>query len=85
MTTWQDIASAPKDGTKIDLLYPHPRGRLVDCCWHLECWMGRLPAWRDGKLLPDDEWDFVTHPNMEPTHWMLPPNPRRAHDLHRTP
>ncbi|MCD1645218.1 hypothetical protein [Aurantimonas coralicida] len=32
MTLWQDIESAPKDGTIIDLWHP-AYGRMTDCWW----------------------------------------------------
>jgi len=28
-----DLDAAPGDGTKVDLLYPYPRGRTTDCYW----------------------------------------------------
>ena len=81
---WQPIETAPKDGTKVDLLYPYPRGRTIDCWWENEgplagFWLQRnRPKWKNGELLPEGEWDIATLPNMQPTHWMpsppLPPS-----------
>lgn len=85
---WQAIETAPKDGTKIDLLYPYPRGRTIDCYWDDSrqiggMWVWRTPAWRTespGGLLPESEWKFHCYPNMKPTHWRpappLPPPPQ---------
>jgi len=76
---WLPIASAPKDGTKIDLLYPYPRGRTINCYWgetDLHCgplWVKRNPTWGASGLLPEREWNTSCFPNMEPTHWMPAP------------
>lgn len=75
---WRAMESEepPKDGTKIDLLYPYPRGRTIDCYWDASIggvWASRRPSWRDFVLLPESEWDLSTYPNMEPTHWRPAP------------
>lgn len=80
---WQPIETAPKGGTKIDLLYPHPRGRAVDCHWGDYAlfglgWYWRTPIWEKGALLPEDQWSLNSYPNMQPTHWMYPPAPPSA-------
>jgi len=79
---WQPIETAPKDGTKIDLFYPYPRGRTINCYWmgeHAAGWVWRRPTWGAGALLPESEWDIGSYPNLEPTHWMrLPPPPADA-------
>lgn len=74
---WQPIETAPKDGTKIDLLFPYPRGRTVDCFWDsvLDTWCWKEPAWEYGVLLPEAEWSVGSYPNLAPTHWMEPPEP----------
>lgn len=78
---WQPIDSAPKDGTKVDLLFAYPRGRTNDCEWRQGDvygdggWYWSRPTWKDFELLPESEWDTNRYPNMEPTHWMLPPRP----------
>lgn len=68
---WRDIATAPKDGSLVDLWcvnhlkWNKPGERLVSRKWG-PCidWMG---IEREGWGLPDD---------YEPTHWMpLPPAP----------
>ena len=78
MSPWQPMETAPKDGTKIDLLYPYPRNRMIDAFWHeqLECWACRTPTWMpsdDGRsidLLPEDKWHVASYHNMEPLCWM---------------
>jgi hypothetical protein len=81
MSGWLPIATAPKDGTKIDLLFPYPRGRTIDCYWGAsdlyggDTWIWRTPTWGQGELLPEGQWYIHCYPNMEPTHWMLPPDP----------
>jgi hypothetical protein len=84
---WHGMATAPKDGTKVDLLYPYPRGRQIDCYWDASkpmngAWVSREPCWGSTDsaegcytLLPEDQWSIQTFPNMEPTHWRLPPPP----------
>lgn len=73
---WLPIETAPKDGTKIDLLYPYPRGRAIDCYWGESeltlpsVWVFRTPTWGAGGLLPENEWNIHVFANMEPTHWM---------------
>jgi len=82
---WYDISSAPKDGRKVDLLYPYPRGRTVDCYWAQNDladlkfgWIWRTPIWKDGQLLPEGQWNVNCY-GGDPTHWMpapaLPPPP----------
>lgn len=76
-SAWQPIETAPKDGTKVDLLYPYPRGRAINCFWeerHL-AWVWRKATWKEGDLLPEDQWDWGYYANMEPTHWMPRPAP----------
>jgi len=85
---WQPIETVPKDGTKVDLLYPYPRGRTNDCQWReggvygTGNWYWQTPTWgsQPGKgvgwhLLPESEWETHHYPNDEPTHWMTPPAP----------
>jgi hypothetical protein len=83
---WQPIETVPKDGSKVDLLYPYPRGRTIDCEWRQGdvhgdgrwCWL--KPLWGsqpglgiDWHLLPESEWEVCSYPNLDPTHWMRPP------------
>jgi hypothetical protein len=76
---WRPISEAPRDGrTTVDLLYPYPRGRAVNCFWVDDGtfgpgWYWREPAWEGGELLPEDQWSLVCYPNMQPTHWMREP------------
>jgi hypothetical protein len=80
MREWQPIETAPKDGTKIDLLFPYPRGRTINCYWGTiglsgseGLWVWRQPTWGNGELLPEDQWQMSCYPNLEPTHWMPVP------------
>jgi hypothetical protein len=60
MTEWQDILTAPKDGTSI--LAAH-------CDAVFDAWWGGN-AWVDGET---NEWgDYIT---LSPTHWMPLPAP----------
>lgn len=74
---WQPIETAPRDGTVIDLFYPYPRGRTINCYWDegLRGWVWRRPTWRGSALLPESEWHFGAYPGLEPTHWMPLPKP----------
>lgn len=74
---WRPISEAPKDGTKIDLLFPDPRGRTIDCFWDEigPGWFWRTPTWENGELLPESKWNMSCYPNMEPTHWQPLPSP----------
>ena len=86
MSPWQPIDTAPKDDTKIDLLFPYPRGRQIDCQWRQGGvygdggWFWSIPQWGsqpglgiDWHLLPEEEWETASYPNMHPTHWMPSP------------
>ena len=61
VSMWRPIATAPRDGTRVDLLYPHPRGRMINCFWHVRTrtWMWRTPRWQGDTLLPEHQWDLV--------------------------
>lgn len=81
---WQLIETAPKDGSKVDLLYPHPRGRTNDCFWQEGGvygdggWYWLTPSWDENGLEPESDWSRNSYPNMDPTHWMRPPAPPDA-------
>lgn len=73
MTGWQPISTTPKDGTKVDLWFPHT-GRATD--WEFEMvsptqghWIKRHKAHRPTDIA------MSTYPNQEPTHWMPLPAP----------
>lgn len=86
MREWLPIETAPKDGTKVDLLYPYPRSRAIDCEFRSGDiygpdggWFWLEPRWKDGELLPESEWNTGCYPNMQPTHWMpVPAAPARS-------
>lgn len=74
---WQTMESAPKDGRKIDLLFPYPRGRQIDCQWsEMLGWHWRERTWGEGDncgLLPEAQWKVGCYPNLAPTYWMPTP------------
>lgn len=77
MNAWRPMSEAPMDGTRIDLLYPYPRGRQIGCYWETDGplkghWVRREPKWKE-VLLPDDQWDYVILFNMQPLFWMPAP------------
>ena len=84
VSMWRPIATAPRDGTKVDLLYPHPRGRTINCFWHprTRTWMWRTPQWEGDTLLPEHQWDLHHAPDAQPTHWRLAPVPPQE-SVHR--
>ena len=59
---WQNIETAPKDGTEV--LLRSARGRIADGAW----------GQSDGRANPNCwVWPYI---NQEPTHWQpLPPAP----------
>ncbi len=65
--TWQDIDTAPMDGTEILTYQQHVRyrGRFVVVHFFAEAWGGD-GGWSDG------EYDY------QPTHWMPLPDPPAA-------
>lgn len=73
---WKPMSSAPKD-RPIDLMFPEPRGRTVNCSWQLGGWGFYTPFWPnglDGEMEP--MWN--TYPNMQPLAWMdCPPRPEQ--------
>lgn len=78
-----DMNAAPKDGTKVDLMFPWPRGRTINC-YHEDSqitggpmWLWRTPKWKPGELtpLPESEWPISCYPNMQPYAWRLAAEP----------
>lgn len=76
---WQPIESAPKDGTPVDLWYPHPETASKPG--------SRQPnAWWSGRAWWADNWDYDGAAGEvgfcgEPTHWMPLPTPPKGGDL----
>ena len=73
-----DMSLAPKDGTKVDLVFPPPRGRTIDCFWDESPifgagWFWRNPRWVSGALLSESEWQRNYYPNIQPIAWRLAP------------
>ena len=83
--TWKSIDTAPKEGTKIDLLFPYPHGRAINCFWLPNTtasggmWVWRTPTWEGGAVLPEDHWMLNGYSFIEPSHWMPVPTPPSAH------
>ncbi len=74
MSEWQDISTAPRDGTHVDLYFPGKIGRKTD--W----WFSRDPIWGgDGEWISEYRecgQDLTAiYPNTKPTHWMPLPTP----------
>jgi Lar family restriction alleviation protein len=77
VSAWQDISTAPKDGTVILLASTDERGskNLIECSWWSEerCW---IDNGRRGK--PDEyeaDWYQVDNTDFSfsrPTHWRMP-------------
>lgn len=71
MNEWQPIATAPKDGTKIDLWFPRggENGRFTNCFWKGDTWWYGFDS-------PDEQYEcFTTNGKAQPTHWMPLPEP----------
>jgi hypothetical protein len=68
MTGWQDIETAPKDGTRI--LLGSPGNEPVIGCWVSD-------SFAHGDEASDLPYGRLTDPRWVPTHWMpLPEAPR---------
>lgn len=67
---WQPIATAPKDGTRVDLLLPDWEGSVANAYWEAETdgWFDMPgPQW----CVKDREHDGRVEPVYSlPTHWM---------------
>ena len=65
---WQDISTAPKDGTKIALWFREPRGKMFDCFWDegMGGWFWREPYWLGEEI----EQRLHCYPNNQPLYWM---------------
>lgn len=70
--SWQPIATAPKDGTRVDIWVPSSSGgyRVPNCSWDFHHWLNGKPvgekSWEQGS--PDG-------PVANPSHWMPLPEP----------
>lgn len=68
MSEWQDISTAPKDGTRI-LLAGMPYGPTIRCgCWGIGRYLGRKRGYEPG-------WTDTPGHTFHPTHWMPLPAP----------
>ncbi len=63
MTTWQDISTAPKDGTWVFLYHKH--ARIGGWYWDGGIWNNEYLEWGVGEAEPE----------LSPTHWMPLPEP----------
>jgi hypothetical protein len=72
MNDWQDIATAPRDGTPIQLGWYRMVFMKNDAEWAIS--IGR---WKN-RIFSGGEWIFDTHGDRGvPTHWKsLPPPPK---------
>jgi hypothetical protein len=65
---WQAIATAPKDGRKVDLWHP-TKGRLVDVFWHKQTSSTQLvPGWGTaslGRIVGATHWRPLPEPPKE--------------------
>ena len=68
MTQWQDIETAPKDGTWVLLGGCEYGYEQVVARWY------QPPPHENGSLMPSDWWDYE-HRGFKPTHWMPLPAP----------
>ncbi len=72
---WQDIATAPRDGAKVDLLYSDDIGIFRDARWRDDL------GWSRPFLTSDGDLFYTTRPNASPTHWRpLPPASARLRE-----
>lgn len=82
MSEWKDIATAPKDGTRI-VVYT-AGGRALVASWQFSCCIGSdgadADAWVAQGIYPNDWtdgicWERNEHdePSDPPTHWQPPP------------
>jgi hypothetical protein len=69
MSEWQPIATAPKDGTPIDLWISGSNRRFADCRFHRGMWQH---WWMDCFGSGMDWQSLDSH---KPTHWMPLPTP----------
>ncbi len=85
MSEWQDISTAPKDGTRIDLWVPdarYPVGgfRIAECFWR------EVPLRRDdaGKWEMGHGWVNEIEGRVdewfEATHWQPLPHPPKENE-----
>lgn len=80
MGEWQDIATAPKDGTVIRVRYEWDGNSEEDGVYwaeHRQCMLGT----RAGERGPGFVSPEIGHLPVEPTHWMpLPSSPESSHE-----
>jgi hypothetical protein len=73
-TRWRPIATAPKDGTKVDL-WSEVEDRITDAKWHRGAWC-TSESHVGGYVW---SWDALSYQGRI-THWMPLPPPPEAND-----
>jgi len=71
MSNWQDMATAPKDGTYILLSCPKPLGVITGCYDNDKYAKKPRPYWMDRGTF----WGVLRTRQNQPTHWMPLPAP----------
>ena len=66
MTEWQDISTAPRDGTKLLAYWPDATFPDEHCV--VTTWWGEIKGTWETHFHGQNEYDF-------PTHWMVQPPP----------
>ena len=73
LAQWQPIETAPKDGTLIDV-WAHGR-RYPAVRWTYWVNEPKYQIWENQHLYDADGGHHWDAPHINPTHWMLPPQP----------
>jgi Protein of unknown function (DUF551) len=78
MSDWQDISTAPKDGSELMGCHVPSYGGIPIGPWTMRFYDKRwIPSW-DGYHVIDYQGDFGTdykELDVQPTHWQPLPNP----------
>lgn len=69
MSDWQDIATAPRDGTRVLLWFNELDPHTIQSEWRDE--VGWVDVWNNDRI-------ELTHSFIWPTHWMSLPEPPHA-------
>lgn len=74
MNTWQDMSTAPKDGTAILIGSWTDWGRFSQTDWH---WDSCVVKWivDDWQLTQSGSYAEDNYPDIIPTHWCEIPQP----------
>jgi len=83
MSNWNDIETAPRDGTWILLFFPHA-DLVIRGCWEFQGeadWESGIEDWQD--WCTDNDVVLQEDPSYAPTHWMPliePPKIEKHHE-----